>query len=173
MELLTSTYKERISGVLSCFDRLIITGTLPQICYAQGMTSYLCGQGERIFNYPKFAEPFKNQLRANAQQIAKDNNIEIEFVAKSHIRKEDLVKKVLDKKGIHTGLVHIISAMEACSSYKPWHDKESGKTSSKVRTVNVCTITSISLTLILVTAMSEFLPGARLNYRYILTGTIY
>ena len=128
MELLTSTYKERISGVLSCFDRLIITGTLPQICYAQGMTSYLCGQGERIFDYPKFAEPFKNQLRANAQQIAKDNNIEIEFVAKSHIRKEDLVKKVLDKKGIHTGLVHIISAMEACSSYKPWHDKESGKT---------------------------------------------
>ncbi len=128
MELLTSTYKERISGVLSCFDRLIITGTLPQICYAQGMTFYLCGQGERIFDYPKFAEPFKNQLRANAQQIAKDNNIEIEFVAKSHIRKEDLVKKVLDKKGIHTGLGHIISAMEACSSYKPWHDKESGKT---------------------------------------------
>ncbi len=92
MELLTSTYKEKISGVLSCFDRLIITGTLPQICYAQGMTSYLCGQGERIFDYPKFAEPFKNQLRANAQQIAKDNNIEMEFVAKSHIRKEDLVK---------------------------------------------------------------------------------
>ncbi len=92
MELLTSTYKEKISGVLSCFDRLIITGTLPQICYAQGMTSYLCGQGERIFDYPKFAEPFKNQLRANAQQIAKGNNIEIEFVAKSHIRKEDLVK---------------------------------------------------------------------------------
>ncbi len=121
-------FTKKISGVLSCFDRLIITGTLPQICYAQGMTSYLCGQGERIFDYPKFAEPFKNQLRANAQQIAKDNNIEIEFVAKSHIRKEDLVKKVLDKKGIHTGLVYIISAMEACSSYKPWHDKESGKT---------------------------------------------
>ncbi len=34
----------------------------------------------------------------------------------------------MDKKGIHTGLVHIISAMEACSSYKPWHDTESGKT---------------------------------------------
>ncbi len=26
------------------------------------------------------------------------------------------------------GLVHVISAMEACPSYKPWHDKSSGKT---------------------------------------------
>jgi hypothetical protein len=28
----------------------------------------------------------------------------------------------------HPGLVHVISAMEACQSYKPWHDKRSGKT---------------------------------------------
>jgi len=128
MELLTTTYQNRIGGVLSCFDRIILTGTLPQICYSQGMTSYLYTNGIRIFDYPKFAEPFKNDLRANAEQHAKDNGVEVEFVAKSHIRKEDLVKKVLDKRGTHPGLVHIISAMESCGSYKPWHDKKSGKT---------------------------------------------
>jgi len=128
MELLTFTYSKNISGVLSCFDRLIITGTLPQVCHSKGMTSYLYSKGVRIFDYPKFAEPFKNELRANAEKLAADNGIEIEFVAKSHIRKEDLVKKVLDKRGAHHGLVHIISAMESCGSYKPWHDKISGKT---------------------------------------------
>jgi len=128
MELLTNIHKEHITGILSCFDRVIITGTLPQICHSQGMTSYLYSSGVRIFDYPKFAEPFKEELRANAEQIAKDNGIEIEFVAKTHIRKEDLVKKVLDKRGTHTGLVHILSAMEACGSYRPWHDKQSGKT---------------------------------------------
>lgn len=128
MELLTTTYKDKISGVLSCFDRIILTGTLPQICYAQGMTSYLYSKGVRIFDYAHFAEPFKDDLRANAERRAKDNGIEIEFVAKSHIRKEDLVKKVLDKRGTHPGLVHIISAMESCGSYRPWHDKKSGKT---------------------------------------------
>ena len=92
------------------------------------MTSYLYTHNIRIFDYPKFAEPFRNEIRANAEQIAKDNNIEIEFVRKSHIRKEDLVKKVLEKRGYHPGLVHIISAMEACGSYKPWHDKKTGKT---------------------------------------------
>lgn len=123
-----TAHSKNISGVLSCFDRMILTGTLPTICYSQGMTSYLYSKGVRIFDYPKFAEPFKDTLRANAEQVAKDNGIEIEFVAKSHIRKEDLVKKVLDKRGTHTGLVHILSAMEACGSYKPWHNKQSGKT---------------------------------------------
>ena len=31
-------------------------------------------------------------------------------------------------KQISTGLVHIFSAMEGCNTYKPWHDKRSGKT---------------------------------------------
>jgi hypothetical protein len=128
MKLLTTTQSDKISGMLSCFDRLIITGTLPKICYQQGMTSYLYSQGVRIFDYPKFAEPYKEAIRSNAEGIAKENGVGIEFVAKSHIRKEDLVKKVLDARGRHTGLVHIISAMEACPSYKPWHDKTSGKT---------------------------------------------
>ena len=52
----------------------------------------------------------------------------IEHVAKSHIRKEDLVAKVLAARGDHPGLVHVISAMEACNSYEPWHDKKTHKT---------------------------------------------
>lgn len=87
MEILTSTHKKNILGVLSCFDRVILTGTLPQICHSSGMTAYLYSQGVRIFDYAKFAEPLKESLRENAEQLAKDNEIDIEFVAKSHIRK--------------------------------------------------------------------------------------
>lgn len=55
MEIMTETYKEEISGELSCYDRLIFTGTLMQISYAQGMTGYMYGKGIRIFDCPKFA----------------------------------------------------------------------------------------------------------------------
>jgi len=128
MELITETYKEKISGVLGCFDRVVITGTLPKICYSQGMTSFLYSKGIRIFDYAKFVEPYKEQIRTNAEQIAKENGIDIEFVSKSSIRKEDLVQKKTKERGTHTGLVHILSAMESCPSYKPWHDKNSGRT---------------------------------------------
>ena len=69
----TSTLEERyavnLHGVLSCFDRLIIVGTLPGACYAQGMTSFLCAQGVRIFDSPKFAEPLRDQIRQRAMGV--------------------------------------------------------------------------------------------------------
>lgn len=127
-QLLTERYRDRLTGVLSCYDRIVITGTLPQACYAAGMTSFLNAHGVRIFDYPRFAEPLRDRIRARAQALASTAAIEIEYVAKAHIRKEELVAKVLAQRGDHPGLVHIISAMEACDSYKPWHDKRTGKT---------------------------------------------
>ena len=41
MMLLTDRYAEKISGVLSCFDRVVIQGTLPKFCYSQGMAGFL------------------------------------------------------------------------------------------------------------------------------------
>jgi hypothetical protein len=35
-QLLTERYRERLAGVLSCYDRIIVTGTLPGACYAKG-----------------------------------------------------------------------------------------------------------------------------------------
>ncbi len=101
---------------------------MPEISYAQGMTSYIYQHGEKIFDYPRFAEPLKTLINENAKQIAKEYGIEIEFVRKSNIRKEDIIKKQLEKRGTHAGIVHILSAMEACPSYQPWHDKSTGKT---------------------------------------------
>ena len=128
MELLTETYKGKIAFVLSCYDRLILTGTMPEISYCQGMTSYLYHNEVKIFDYPKFAEPFKEAIRANAERIAKENGVEIEFIRKSNVRKESIISNKIKQRGDHPGIVHIISAMEACNTYKPWHDKATGKT---------------------------------------------
>ena len=38
------------------------------------------------------------------------------------------MREILKERGEHEGLVCIFSAMEACPSYKPWHDKPSGRT---------------------------------------------
>ena len=117
-----------MAGVLGCWDRMLIFGTLPKICYAAGMTSYLYERQIRIFDYPKFAEPFRNELRENAERLAAENGIEIEFVRKRNVRKEDRVQEILTRRGDHPGLVCILSAMEPCLTYKPWHNKGTGKT---------------------------------------------
>ena len=92
--LFTEKYSKQISGVLHCYDRVIIQGTVPGICYARGMTSYLYSNKIRIFDYPKFAAPFKDELRNNAEKIASDNGIEIQFIPKRNIRKEKVIKNI-------------------------------------------------------------------------------
>jgi hypothetical protein len=82
----------------------------------------------RIFDYPKFAEPFKDAIRANAERIAKEHGVEIEFIRKAGVRKESVISEKIEKRGDHPGIVHIISAMETCNTFKPWHDKTTGKT---------------------------------------------
>lgn len=125
---LVNRYAASRHGVLSCYDRIVITGTIPGACYAQGMTSFLYSQGVRIFDYAQFAEPLRDRVRSRAQEVCAAAGLEIEHVSKSHIRKEELVQRVLASRGDAPGLVHVISAMEACPRYRPWHDKISGKT---------------------------------------------
>ena len=127
-EQLTEKYSNELDGVLSCYDRIVITGSLYPFCYSQGMTSYLYQQGIRIFDYAKFAEPLRERLRENAEALAQANGIKIEFTRKKDFRKETRIQQILKERGQQPGLVHIIGAMEACSSYLPWHDKTTGKT---------------------------------------------
>ncbi len=90
---LVERYASNLHGVLSCFDRIIIVGTLPGACYAQGMTSFLYQQDIRIFDYPKFAEPLRDRIRDRAHDVCAEAGMEIEHVRKSHIRKEELVAR--------------------------------------------------------------------------------
>lgn len=119
MELITKRYSEKISGVLSCYDRIVIQGIIPGICYAQGMTGYLYTNNIRIFDYPRFAEPFREQLRENAETIAKENSLEIEFIRKKNFRKEARIKDIIDKRGQHNGLVHIFQRWNLARPISP------------------------------------------------------
>jgi hypothetical protein len=119
MELLTEKYQDKISFTLGCYDRVIIKGTLLEIAYAKGMTNYLYSKNIRIFDYARFAEPYKNKIRENAEKLAKEENIDIEFIRKKGVRKENIIAEKIKERGTKPGLVHIISAMETCPTYKP------------------------------------------------------
>lgn len=132
--LLTEKYREELDGVLHCYDRLILLGSLQPFCYAQGMTGYLCEQHIRIFDYAEFARPLGEQIRANAEQLAQQHGLEIEFIRKKTFRKEDRIQAILKGRGMQPGLVHIFSALEVCDTYTPWHDKPTHRTSLRPTT---------------------------------------
>ena len=131
-----NTFLERhagkIAGVLHCWDRIIITGTVPDIGYPEAMASFLRAHQIRLFDYTKWAEPLRERIRENAERIATANGLKIEFIRKvDRFRKEDRIAALLQTRGMQPGLVHIFSAMENCPAYQPWYDKQTGKTSMR------------------------------------------
>ena len=127
--LLTERYPEKIRGVLSCFDRVIITGTLPDFGHAQAATGYLHMRQIRIFDFAAFAKPLRDAIRANAEQLAREAAIEIEYLRKPKaLRKDKRIAEILAQRGDAPGLVHIFSVMETCTTYEPWHDKRTHRT---------------------------------------------
>ena len=77
---------------------------------------------------PEFADPFRERIRESAEARQRQRALRFEFIRNRGIRKEDRAQELLARRGDHRGLVCILSAMEPCSTYKPWHNKQSGKT---------------------------------------------
>lgn len=98
------------------------------MCYAEGMARYLITREIRIFDDPACVMPLRDRIRDRAAELAAEAGITIEHITKAHIRKADVIAKRLAARGDRPGLVHVISAMEACEACKPWHDKQTHKT---------------------------------------------
>src|SRR5512133_2227024 len=81
-QLLRERYRERLAGVLCCYDRIIVTGTLPGACYAKGMMGFLSGRQIRIFDYARFAEPLRDRVSDRAAELASAAGVTIEHIAK-------------------------------------------------------------------------------------------
>jgi hypothetical protein len=93
------------------------------------MTAYLGGKGIKIFDFQKqWAQPLNDEIRKNAERLAEEAGVTIEYISRRNFRKEERIKNILAERGTQPGLVHIFSGIEPCTEYRPWHDKKSGKT---------------------------------------------
>jgi hypothetical protein len=43
-------HEKSIAGTISCFDRVVLMGTLTEICYAGGLAAHLSHQGIKLFD---------------------------------------------------------------------------------------------------------------------------
>jgi hypothetical protein len=126
-ELLTERYQKQIAGVISCWDRVVIRGTLTTVGYPEGMGAYLSARGIRIFDFHEFAKPLTESVKANAERLAAEAGLEIDYIRKKNFRKEDRIRAVLRERGDHPGLVWVFSALEPCYTFRPWRDPARGR----------------------------------------------
>ena len=109
-------FDKHLSGILHCPDRIIFKGYL-YFRFADAVKGLLYKHNVLFKNYAKWMQVLTKKIVDHAKITAsKKGRQYIPLNGKQ--RKEEMVKKIIKEENIKSGLVCIISAVEACSTFK-------------------------------------------------------
>jgi len=95
---LLERYADQLDGILGCYDRVILTGTLLDVAHADVVTARLYALNIRCFDLKVFAEPLRDQVRDNAIVLARQAGLEIEYLERRGLRKEGISRSQADDR---------------------------------------------------------------------------
>jgi len=121
MQEFLSRHASKITGVLSCFDRVVFHGHLP-LGYPHAMERYLNARGCLLKDFKTFVTQQSERLKTHAQAVAAQANRPYIYL-EGYTRKEDLVQDLVRKEGLTVGLVCVLAAVEPCQSFKLCYGK--------------------------------------------------
>jgi len=117
---------------------VIVQGTLPVFCYADGMTAYLSKRRIRISTSPSLPSHWTDAIKAMRRSWP-PQRLKDRLRAQEEISARKTRVKGRAEESVNTfRMVLIFSALEPCTTYQPWHDKQSGRTYHTVRDANAC-----------------------------------
>lgn len=115
MDAFLNKYRDKTTGIISVFDRIIFKGYLP-ISYPQAAESFLSRRGFLVKDFRAFTRNQTEYLRAYAQKIAEKAKRPYEY-QRDKRRKEDYVRDMAERDGITEGLICVIARNEENHSY--------------------------------------------------------
>jgi hypothetical protein len=121
MQRFIQRFSDKIIGVLSGFDRLILRGSLRQISYARngkGLQGLLCKQHVLLKDFGHYVESVSEQLKEASCQAAIAQQRPIHYLRSSKTDKHALAQKIAEKDGIRNGLVAVFTCVEPCMSFR-------------------------------------------------------
>jgi hypothetical protein len=119
--------QDKITGVLSGFDRIVIRGTLRRIISIEGLKILLWHKQILLKDFGNWAERFTEQLKQASFQVAKDRQRPVIYLESSATDKEKLARQIAVKDKIATGLVAVLTCVEPCMSFDIHRNKDEKK----------------------------------------------
>ena len=116
-------HADKITGVLSGFDRIVFRGTLRNLSFPEGVKSALDRQGVLLKQFGTFVQAVTKMLRDEVAMSARRLAIPTRHLASSHIRKEDVALGFLRDNPIRSGPICVLSAVEPCMTWQVFRSK--------------------------------------------------
>ena len=110
-------YSEKITGVVSCFDRILFKGYLP-LGFGTAMERFISNQGLLLKDFKRFVTTHSETIKAHAEAMANKRGRPFLYLDRNNVRKEDEARRIAQRDGITRGLVCVFRAVEGCQSFK-------------------------------------------------------
>ena len=120
-------FGEKITGVLSGFDRLVLRGSLRAIVFVEGMKRLLWRKQILLKEFGGWAQRMTGQLKDASCRVARDQNRPIVYVPSANTDKDELARQIAAEDGITNGLAAILTCVEPCMSFEIYRNRDEKK----------------------------------------------
>src|SRR5260370_29825781 len=120
-------FGDRITGVLSGFDRLVLGGSLLAIVSVQGMKRLLWLKHVWLKDFGRWAQPMTEQLKEASCRLAREQNRPIVYLRSANTDKDEVARQIAAKDGITKGLVAVLTCVEPCMSFEIYRNNQTHK----------------------------------------------
>ena len=125
-------HRDRITGSLAMFDRMIFKGYLTRLYPKDNARCFLWTEGVALKDFTPWAKATTERIANHARAlVAAAGRPVISFdhvKTRNHLqRKDDLAKQIAERDGITEGIICLISAVEPCYSFQVRKRQTTGK----------------------------------------------
>lgn len=124
MKRFIEKYSDKLQGVLSGFDRLLVKGTLRPLSYTAGMMGFLYHVEVLLKDFGEYVERVSKRLKEASLETAQRLGRPITYLASGRTRKEPVARKIAERDGITEGLICVLSCVEPCMSYDIYRNRK-------------------------------------------------
>jgi len=109
---------DKVTGVVSGYDRLRLQGTLRALYVPEIFENYLWRAGVWFKNYTEHVKEVSEALCDSAKEIARSAGTALRHLRSAATRKEELIAQRLLEQPQDEGLVAVLSVVEPCRTWK-------------------------------------------------------
>jgi hypothetical protein len=132
MSTFEDLHRDRITGSLAMFDRMIFKGHISALYKRDGARCFLWSQGVALKDFAPWVKATTERVAENARRIARDAGRPVISFDQVKVRnrtqhKDELARSIAERDGVTEGVVCLISAVESCFSFVVRKNHDAGR----------------------------------------------
>ena len=111
-------HENKINGVLSEFDRLVMRGYLRSLIIKNGMLYFLLRIGILLKNFGTYVEKTAEKLKEASYSEAKKQNRPIKYLSSPKLEKNIIAKEIAKNENIKSFFICILNILYICKIFR-------------------------------------------------------